>query len=91
MSTSFKKLLATSKNQKESPDCDGWRDKLFGKVILNDNEETALGADECVRTKDLPNPSRVLRPDSMMTMDYRPERLNIKVDHSMRVTGVNYG
>lgn len=33
-------------NNKNSNDCDGWRDKLFGKVILNDDEQTALAADE---------------------------------------------
>jgi hypothetical protein len=31
-------------------DCDGWRDKLVGKVVLEDHEESTLGADE-VRSK----------------------------------------
>ncbi|GAA5808749.1 hypothetical protein MFLAVUS_002144 [Mucor flavus] len=78
-------------NNDNSNDCDGWRDKLVGKVILNDDEETSLKTDECIRRKELPKPNRVLSPNSIMTMDYRPERLNIHVDHTMRVTGVNYG
>lgn len=34
---------------KNSNDCDGWRDKLVGKVVLNDEEETVLAADEVIR------------------------------------------
>ncbi|KAI9331392.1 hypothetical protein BD770DRAFT_403531 [Pilaira anomala] len=78
-------------NNKNSGDCDGWRDKLFGKVILNDDEQTGLAADEYIRKKDLPQPNRILPPNSIMTMDYRPDRLNIHVDHTMRVTSVNQG
>ncbi|KAI9474112.1 MAG: hypothetical protein EXX96DRAFT_488846 [Benjaminiella poitrasii] len=89
MSTPFAKLLDASRNPPD--DCDGWRDKLVGKVILNDEAETTLSAGEFIRKKDLPKPNRVLPPDSIMTMDFRPERLNIRVDHTMRVTGVNYG
>lgn len=33
-------------NNNKAPDCDGWRDKLVGKVVLNDDEETALQAGE---------------------------------------------
>lgn len=102
------KMTGTFSFGKHSSDeCDGWRDKLVGKVVLNDDEVTTLEDNEvgnvtrfltnsdffsqCVRRKDLPRPSRVLPPNSMMTMDYRPDRLNVRVDHTMRVTGVNYG
>lgn len=33
-------------NPKQQADCDGWRKKLMGKVVLKDNEETSLGAHE---------------------------------------------
>jgi len=46
MSTPFADLVAASKKAQDNADCDGWRDKLVGKVILNDDEESALGADE---------------------------------------------
>jgi hypothetical protein len=39
------KMFSFGKNN-ESNDCDGWRDKLVGKVVLNDDEESTLGADE---------------------------------------------
>ncbi|KAI8886105.1 hypothetical protein K501DRAFT_127932, partial [Backusella circina FSU 941] len=67
-----------------------WSDKLVGKVV-EDDEVTALTADECVRKKDLPTPNRILAPNAIITMDFQTDRLNINVDHTMRVTGVNYG
>lgn len=33
------------------------------------------------------NPIRVLKPDSMATMDYRPDRLNIDVDADGTIKG----
>lgn len=44
-----------------------------------------------VRTKDLPKLHRVLGSNSVVTMDYRPDRLNIHVDDDKKVKGVNYG
>ncbi|KAI9248832.1 hypothetical protein BDA99DRAFT_445938 [Phascolomyces articulosus] len=72
-------------------DCDGWRDKLVGKKILKDNEETALSSDQFVRESELPKLRRVLPPNGVMTMDYRPERLNIHLDHNQKVQSVNFG
>lgn len=37
------------------------------------------------------DPVRVLHPDSMMTMDYRQERLNIQVDADGKVSGLRCG
>lgn len=44
-----------------------------------------------VRRKDLPKPSRVIPKNSMITMDFRPDRLNVHVDDRKKITGVNYG
>lgn len=44
MSTPFQDLLNASKNPENN--CNGWREKLVGKVVLNDNEETALSTNE---------------------------------------------
>ncbi|RCH96702.1 hypothetical protein CU098_009192 [Rhizopus stolonifer] len=74
-----------------SDDCDGWKDKLVGKIILDDEQETALSEGEYVRRKDLPKPSRVIPKNSMITMDFRPDRLNVHVDDRKKITGVNYG
>lgn len=40
---------------------------------------------------DLPKEHRVLKPDSMSTMDFKPERLNIHVDEDGTVKKVNHG
>lgn len=41
--------------------------------------------------QDLPQQHRVLQPDSMKTMDHRPERLNIHVDEEGTVRDVKFG
>ncbi|KAI8139467.1 hypothetical protein BJV82DRAFT_521901 [Fennellomyces sp. T-0311] len=78
-------------NNKANSGCDGWRDKLVGKTILRESEETALSEDQVVRENELPAIRRILPPNSMMTMDFRPERLNIHVDANRKVRSVNYG
>jgi hypothetical protein len=40
---------------------------------------------------DLPKEHRVLGPDSMSSMDHKPERLNVHVDEQGTVTNVRYG
>ncbi|KAF7729245.1 hypothetical protein EC973_004775 [Apophysomyces ossiformis] len=69
----------------------GWADKLCGKTVIGDDEETSLSPDEFVRPKDFPAPYRLLKPNAMMTMDYNPSRLNIRLDKLKRIIGVHYG
>ncbi|ORX57595.1 hypothetical protein DM01DRAFT_1406133 [Hesseltinella vesiculosa] len=78
-------------NNQQGDDCDGWKNKLVGKVILDDTSNTHLPADSVVRRNELPSLHRVLAPNSVCTMDYRPERLNIRVDDSNKVHAVYYG
>lgn len=35
--------------KQSADDCDGWRDKLVGKVVLNDDEATTLEDNEVKR------------------------------------------
>ncbi|GAB5593384.1 hypothetical protein Unana1_08284 [Umbelopsis nana] len=65
-----------------------WHSKLVGKTLITDKE--AGLSDQVFRIKDLPQPNRVLKSDSVMTMDYRPERLNVIVDNSNKVTNVHF-
>ncbi|KAI9287491.1 hypothetical protein BC943DRAFT_318208 [Umbelopsis sp. AD052] len=67
-----------------------WQNKLIGKTLIHDNEETELGEDKIFRAKNLPQPSRVVKPDSFITLDFRPERMNVKVDKDNKITGVHY-
>ncbi|KAI9282665.1 hypothetical protein BY458DRAFT_496930 [Sporodiniella umbellata] len=72
-------------------DCDFWKNKLVGKIILEDDKEITLSEEKYIRMKELPQPNRVLKRDSICTRDYREDRLNIHVTDEMEVTRVNYG
>ncbi|CAM0136102.1 hypothetical protein VKS41_005509 [Umbelopsis sp. WA50703] len=67
-----------------------WSKKLVGKTFVDDGAEHNLSEDQVFRRKDLPKLHRVLRPDSMMTMDYRLDRLNVRVDGSNKVKSVDF-
>ncbi|KAF2797206.1 hypothetical protein K505DRAFT_322765 [Melanomma pulvis-pyrius CBS 109.77] len=53
---------------------DDWQSKLVGKKLGDAHDEVTFAK------QDLPASHRVIRPDSMSTMDFRPERVNIHVD-----------
>jgi hypothetical protein len=55
---------------------------------------SASGTDYSQQTfakNDLPKEHRVLKPDSMSTMDFKPDRLNIHVDDDGTVKKVSQG
>ncbi|KAL4868335.1 hypothetical protein BDV12DRAFT_169808 [Aspergillus spectabilis] len=64
---------------------DDWLNKLVGKKIGDSSDATSFAK------KDLPESHRILKPGSSMTMDHRPDRLNIHVDENDNVRDVNYG
>lgn len=41
--------------------------------------------------KDLPAYNRVLSPNSLMTRDFQPDRLNVHIDDNRKVERVYYG
>ncbi|RKF82726.1 Inhibitor I78 superfamily [Golovinomyces cichoracearum] len=70
----------------ESPSCriEKWTVMLVGKKIGNSHEK-----DEFPKS-DLPENSRIITADSMTTMDYNPDRLNVYLDETGVVTRVTY-
>lgn len=62
-----------------------WKTKLLGKTIADSHGETTFAK------TDLPSQHRVLKPDSMKTMDHRPDRLNVHVDDKGVVRDVSHG
>ncbi|KAL4893885.1 hypothetical protein BDV59DRAFT_176379 [Aspergillus ambiguus] len=65
---------------------DEWMFKLAGKKI----SESANDVNSFPK-KDLPESHRILNPGDPMTMDHRPDRLNVHLDKSGIVHDVNFG
>ncbi|KAJ9606768.1 hypothetical protein H2200_008777 [Cladophialophora chaetospira] len=63
-----------------------WMNKLMGKNLGNTTNETTFAK------KDLPKEHRIVDSDGgMMTMDHKPDRLNIHVDKDGTVKKVTHG
>jgi hypothetical protein len=82
-----------------------WLSKLAGKKIGEQHNETVrfpypskhsrdLVANRYGQTfakTDLPKEHRILKPDSMKTMDFKPDRVNIHVDDDGTVKSISQG
>ncbi|KAF2842292.1 hypothetical protein M501DRAFT_1013645 [Patellaria atrata CBS 101060] len=73
-------LMGTNKD-----DSTKWENELIGKQLGDQTNETTFAK------KDLPKEHRVVREGDMMTMDHKPDRLNIHVGEDGTVTNVKYG
>ncbi|KAI1434468.1 hypothetical protein GGR50DRAFT_662593 [Xylaria sp. CBS 124048] len=63
-----------------------WANKLVGKTVSEDSHsETNFCA------KDLPQQSRVISPDTLVTADHQPDRLSIYVNENGTVSHVKHG
>ncbi|KAL0077544.1 hypothetical protein J3Q64DRAFT_1768186 [Phycomyces blakesleeanus] len=69
---------------------DEWKERLIGKTILGEDEETTLSSSETFNELELPKPYRLLAPGSIMTRDFNPNRLNVFIDEEKVVTNVYY-
>ncbi|KAH8148608.1 uncharacterized protein LAJ45_07319 [Morchella importuna] len=64
-----------------------WEAKLLGKKVV----DGAVSEASTFSKNDLPSGHRVLGKDSMMTLDYRPERLNVHVDEDGTCNRISMG
>ncbi|EDU40157.1 Inhibitor-I78 domain containing protein [Pyrenophora tritici-repentis] len=62
-----------------------WMTKLMGKKLGDQHDEMTFAK------TDLPKEHRIVKPDSMSTMDHKPERLNVHVDEDGTVKKVTHG
>jgi len=63
-----------------------------GKRYVDDRKAERHEDDyNIVKHSDLPEGTRVLHPDSMWTMDYNPDRVNVHVDDDCIITKVRNG
>ncbi|EAL90318.1 hypothetical protein KXW98_008685 [Aspergillus fumigatus] len=79
-------LVVPGINSDMGSDKNEWLSKLVGKKISDSTSDVTTFA-----KKDLPEHHRVLRPGDAMTMDHRPERLNIHLDEEDKVKDVHFG
>jgi len=65
-----------------------------------DEPETCMAAEiqqyvgqplSALNQNDLPQPNRIIGPDTMVTMDFRPERLNVEHDRARIITRIYCG
>ncbi|CAB4379042.1 hypothetical protein RhiirA5_352030 [Rhizophagus irregularis] len=69
-----------------------WKTQLVGKKFVLDNVSVASEEqDKVVRKTDLPAGHRVIPPSALVTMDFKPERLNVYIDTSSTITNVKFG
>ncbi|OLY78749.1 hypothetical protein AYI68_g7195 [Smittium mucronatum] len=69
-----------------------WSSKLVGKYIqTSSGPQLNVNSALVFHESDLPQPYRILKPDSIATMDFRTDRLNVNTDGSYQVKFVTYG
>ncbi|KAI8941293.1 hypothetical protein NX059_002522 [Plenodomus lindquistii] len=78
-------LVVPGLQSKDGNSGDDWMSKLMGKKLGDQHDEVTFAK------SDLPKEHRVLKPDSMSTMDFQPERLNVHVDDDGTVKKVTKG
>ncbi|KAJ4367436.1 hypothetical protein N0V83_007019 [Neocucurbitaria cava] len=78
-------LVVPGLQSKDGSSGDDWMSKLMGKKLGEQHDETTFAK------TDLPKEHRVIKPDSMSTMDHKPERLNVHVDDDGTVKKVTHG
>ncbi|KAF2471955.1 uncharacterized protein BDR25DRAFT_302781 [Lindgomyces ingoldianus] len=78
-------LVVPGIQSKDGSSSEDWSNKLMGKKLGDAHDNMTFAK------QDLPKEHRVLKPDSMSTMDFKPDRLNIHVGEDGTVTNVKYG
>jgi hypothetical protein len=63
---------------------------LGKRIILDKSKGEKIGINGVLESS-LPKGTRVLPPNSQMTMDYRPDRLNLMTDEDYIVKSVSFG
>ncbi|PWY83213.1 hypothetical protein BO94DRAFT_625582 [Aspergillus sclerotioniger CBS 115572] len=78
-------LVVPGINSAPGPNQEEWLHKLAGKKITESDSDVTSFA-----KKDLPEGHRVIKPGDAVTMDFRPERMNVHVDDEGIVQHVSF-
>ncbi|WP_413207273.1 I78 family peptidase inhibitor [Rhodospirillum sp. A1_3_36] len=68
---------------------DQLQDRIGGPLLSSSAPPPAQGP--FLRVSDLPHPQRILPPGSLVTHDFRPDRLNVMIDAVGRITQITCG
>ncbi|KIW06727.1 uncharacterized protein PV09_02421 [Verruconis gallopava] len=83
--TSIMPLVVPGLQSKDGSKTSDWMNKLMGKKIGETNDEITFAR------KDLPSEHRIVKEGDMMTMDHKPDRLNIHIGDDGTVSKVTHG
>ncbi|CAG8574726.1 6985_t:CDS:2 [Diversispora eburnea] len=77
-----------------SKSIDEWKSKLVGKILVRSKDISTVSEvdkDKVVLETDLPEVKRIVNKGMLVTMDWKPERLNVHLNEDNKITSVNYG
>ncbi|TVY25796.1 Uncharacterized protein LHYA1_G004553 [Lachnellula hyalina] len=77
-------LVVPGINSNDGSKTEEWTNKLVGKKIGASSDATTFAK------ADLPEETRVIEPGSMVTKDFRPNRLNVHLKEDGTVSHVNH-
>ncbi|PYI03292.1 hypothetical protein BO78DRAFT_323136 [Aspergillus sclerotiicarbonarius CBS 121057] len=77
-------LVVPGINSAPGPNHEEWLHKLAGKKITESSDSDSFAK------KDLPAGHRVIKPGDAVTMDFRPERLNVHVNDEGIVQDISF-
>lgn len=75
-------LMSKDGNKDKTTD---WQNQLMGKKLGDSSDNMTFAK------SDLPKEARVVKEGDMMTMDHKPDRLNVHVSSDGTVTNVTHG
>ncbi|KAF1984722.1 hypothetical protein K402DRAFT_395420 [Aulographum hederae CBS 113979] len=78
-------LVVPGINSNDGDKTSEWMNNLMGKKIGEASDETTFAK------KDLPEEHRIVQEGDMLSMDHKPDRLNVHVDEEGTVKKVTHG
>ncbi|TVY12666.1 Uncharacterized protein LARI1_G009493 [Lachnellula arida] len=83
-------LVVPGINSNDGSKTEEWTNKLVGKKIGESSDATKLNEQKTFAKADLPEETRVIQPGSMVTKDFKPNRLNVHLKDDGTVSHVNH-
>ncbi|RKP06323.1 hypothetical protein THASP1DRAFT_31857 [Thamnocephalis sphaerospora] len=84
--------LSRSARPASDAQTDKWKKKLVGKILVQTGRSPPkyTSLTDLVFERDLPKPYRLIGPNTPVTKDLRPNRLNVFIDAKNKITDVRF-